>query len=70
MSRDEIRALPIAEKIQLMEALWEDLRDRFEQMDMPQAHKDLLDRRRERVAQGDSRLLDWDSAKLTIGRAE
>ena len=70
MSVDEVKTLPIAEKIQIMEALWEDFRDRFEQMDLPQAQKDLLDRRRARVAEGASELLDWDAVKSTLGRSE
>jgi putative addiction module component (TIGR02574 family) len=69
MTAEEVRALPITEKIQIMEALWEDLRDRFERLDLPQAHKDLLDQRRSRVEKGTSRLLDWDAVKSTIGRA-
>ena len=69
MSIEELKALPTAEKIQIMEALWEDLRDRFDRVDMPQAHKDLLDQRRQRVADGSSKLLDWDAVKSTIGRA-
>jgi putative addiction module component (TIGR02574 family) len=69
MTTAEIRQLPVSEKIQLMEALWQDLRERFDQMDLPQAHKDLLDQRRLRVKQGTAKLLDWDAVKSTIGRA-
>jgi hypothetical protein len=52
-----------------MEALWEDLRDRFEQSEVPQRIKDLLDLRRVRVQQGSAKLLDWDAVKSSIGRA-
>lgn len=69
MTAAEVRGLPITEKIQIMEALWEDLRERFDRMDLPQAHKDLLDQRRSRVEEGTARLLDWDAVKSTIGRA-
>jgi len=68
MTAEEVRALPITEKIQIMEAIWEDLRERFDRMDLPQAHKELLDRRRARVEAGSARLLDWDAVKSTIGR--
>jgi putative addiction module component (TIGR02574 family) len=68
MTAEEAKALPIAQKIQIMEALWEDLRDRFDQLDLPQSHKDLLDERRARVKEGSARLLDWDTVKSTIGR--
>jgi putative addiction module component (TIGR02574 family) len=69
MTAAEVKELPITEKIQLMEVLWQDLRDRFDQMDLPQAHKDLLDQRRLHVEQGTAKLLDWDTVKSTIGRA-
>jgi putative addiction module component (TIGR02574 family) len=68
MTAEEAKALPIAQKIQIMEALWEDLRDRFDQLDLPQSHRDFLDERRARVKEGSARLLDWDTVKSTIGR--
>ncbi len=68
MSIAEIHQLPIEEKLQIMEALWEDLRDRFEQMEILQSQKTLLDERRARVENGAAKLLDWDAAKSTIGR--
>ena len=67
MSVDEIKALPMAEKLQIMQTLWEDFRDRFEQMELPPAQKDLLDQRRARVASGTKQLLDWDTMKSTLG---
>lgn len=69
MTVEELRALPLAQKMQIMEAIWEDLRDRFEQAEVPQRQKDLLDQRRARVRDGSARILDWDSVKSGIGRA-
>lgn len=68
MNADEVKALPMTEKVQIMEALWEDLRDRFERMEVPQSHKDLLDQRRSRVERGESQLHEWDEVKSSIGR--
>ena len=69
MTTQELKALPIAEKLQIMEALWDDLRERFDQSDPPQQLKDLLDQRRARVRVGSAQLLDWDAVKSTIGRS-
>lgn len=69
MTVEELRTLPLAQKMQIMEAIWEDLRDRFEQAEVPQRQKDLLDQRRARVRDGSARILDWDSVKSEIGRA-
>ncbi len=69
MTTNEIKGLPIEQKLRMMEALWEDLRERFERFEIPEWHKKLLDERRERVRTGQAQLLDWDSVKGTIGRA-
>lgn len=69
MTAQELKALPISEKIQIMEAIWEDLRDRFKQAEPPQQLKDLLDQRRARVKDGSAQLLDWDAVKSTVGGA-
>ena len=45
---EEIKRLPIEQKIQMMEALWEDLRQRFERSEIPESVKRLLDERRDR----------------------
>ena len=68
MTTDEIKGLPIEQKLRMMETLWEDLRERFERFEIPERHKKLLDERRERVRAGQAQLLDWDSVKGTIGR--
>ena len=69
MTTAEVKALPMVQKIQLMEAIWDDLRDRFEQSELPQRLKDLLDQRRARATEGSARILDWDTMKSGIGRA-
>ncbi|MBG7608457.1 MAG: addiction module protein [Verrucomicrobia bacterium] len=67
MSITEIRKLPLHEKFQIMEALWEDLRPEIEKTDIPEHHKKLLDERRARVKSGEERLLDWDAVKNSYG---
>ena len=66
MTAEEVKALPMERKLQLMEALWEDLRDRFDRLEPSPQQKELLDSRRARVRQGAAKLLDWDSVKSTI----
>jgi len=68
MTAEDVKALPIDQKIRIMEAIWEDFRERFDRSDISQQQKDLLDRRRARVRGGAAQLLDWDSIKGTIGR--
>jgi putative addiction module component (TIGR02574 family) len=68
MTTEEVKALPIEQKMQIMEAIWEDFRERFDKLEISEEVKELLDRRRARVQKGEAQLLDWDSFKGTIGR--
>ena len=43
MTEQDVKALPIEEKIRIMETIWEDFRDRFERMAIPDELKELLD---------------------------
>jgi putative addiction module component (TIGR02574 family) len=56
-------------KFELMEALWQDLREHFDRMDLSEGQKALLDRRRAAVETGASRLHDWDAVKASSGRS-
>ncbi|PWU09486.1 MAG: acyl-protein synthetase [Verrucomicrobia bacterium] len=69
MTAEDVKALPIERKIQIMEAIWEDLRSRFEKLEISPHQKALLDRRRARARQGKAKILDWDAAKRKIGRS-
>ena len=68
MSAADVSQLPLREKLQIMEVIWEDLRARADRAGISQEQKDLLDARRARVASGEAKLLDWDSVKDSIGR--
>ena len=68
MSALEIKTLPIEEKVRLMEAIWEDMRDHCEETPVSQEVVDLLKARQARVERGEARLLDWDKVKFAIGR--
>ena len=63
MSIAEVKQLPLAEKLQIMEAIWEELRAQAERVPV---HRDLLDERRKAVEQGREELLDWDSIKDSL----
>jgi hypothetical protein len=62
---EDVKALPIDQKMQIREAIWEGFRDRFDRMDVSPQQKDLLDRRRARVREGAAQLLDWELVKGT-----
>ena len=62
----EIEQISIAEKLSLMEQLWDDLRARAEGVPMPQWHKDLLDERQQLIQDGEAQFEDWQTAKKRI----
>lgn len=54
------------EKIQIMEAVWEDLCKNVENFKSPAWHQDILKDREQRVNSGESQFKDWDQAKKQI----
>lgn len=67
MSIAEIKQLPLHDKLQIMEALWDDLRSHADASLVPDWQKDLLNARRKAVEQGEEQILEWDDVKNTLG---
>lgn len=61
-----LKEMTLEEKLAAMESLWEDLARTPEAVESPAWHKDILDERRQRVAEGKSRFVDWETAKAEI----
>jgi len=68
MTAMDVKTMTVSEKMQLMEAIWEDFRSRVEESALPQPVQEMLDARRNRVASGERRLHDWDTVKFSFGR--
>ena len=60
-----IKQMTLEEKLQAMEALWDDL-CRQDAVVVPQWHKDLLDERERAVKDGKAHFVDWEQAKKDI----
>jgi putative addiction module component (TIGR02574 family) len=69
MTVADISKLSLREKLQVMEAIWEDLRGRIDVIDVPDEHRRILDDRRARVKSGESAVLPWDRVKHSFGQA-
>ena len=50
----------------MMESLWEELTESAESFESPAWHKDVLDERRKRVASGEAKFTDWETAKAEM----
>ena len=64
----QLEQMTIEEKLQAMEALWNDL-CRRNAVPVPQWHKDTLDERERMVADGKAQFIDWEEAKKQIKEA-
>jgi putative addiction module component (TIGR02574 family) len=69
MTVADISKLSLREKLQVMEAIWQDLRGNIDVIAVPEEHRRILDDRRARVASGESAVLPWDRVKHSLGRA-
>jgi len=58
-----LQDMTLRDKLAAMEMLWEDLSRTPEVIESPSWHKDMLDERRQRLAEGQSRFTDWETAK-------
>lgn len=61
-----LKDMSLHEKLVAMESLWEDITRTPESVESPAWHKDILEERRQRLAMGQSELIDWETAKADI----
>lgn len=50
----------------VMEAIWNDLARREDQVEVPEWHKDILDEREGLLREGKARFIEWEEAKREI----
>ena len=58
--------MTLHEKLAAMELLWDDLTRCPESVESLTWHKDILDDRHQRIAEGDVQFTDWETAKTEI----
>ena len=63
-----LKEMTLREKLAAMEALWEDLSRTPEAIESPSWHKEVLEERQQRVAEGKAKYADWKTAKADILR--
>jgi hypothetical protein len=60
---DEIPKLSMAEKLAVMEALWSDLHENFEESAPPDWHREILEGRMRLIQSGEAVYEDWSRVK-------
>jgi len=61
-----LNKLSVEEKLQLMEALWADLRGRAGASMSPRWHGEILAARAGAIERGEERFVDWEMAKKNL----
>jgi len=61
-----INKMTIEEKLQTMEALWNDLCQHEEALPVHDWQKEILDGRERLIEEGNARFVDWEEAKKRI----
>lgn len=61
-----LKEMTLEEKLAAMELLWEDLARSPDAVESPAWHKEVLNERRQQVADGKARFVDWEQAKAEI----
>jgi putative addiction module component (TIGR02574 family) len=67
-TRLAIDKMTIEEKLQAMEALWDDLCQNEEAVPVRQWQKDILDRRGRLIEECKAHFIDWEQAKKDIAK--
>ena len=65
-SRLPLKTMSVEEKLQAMEALWDDLCSQPDTVSSPPWHKDVLADRDAARERGDDKAEDWEAAKSNI----
>jgi hypothetical protein len=58
--------MTLAEKLETMESLWEDICRDSDAFESPEWHKDVLQDREKLIASGEAQFIDWEEAKKEI----
>ena len=68
MSINDINKMSVAEKIYLMEQLWDSLRQNENELSTPIWHEALLDERRQQYENGELKMFSLDEIKASFNR--
>ncbi len=64
-----LNKMSIEEKLQVMEAIWDDLSQNADKIQPPAWHREILAEREEAIARGEEQFEEWDKARENIEKA-
>jgi putative addiction module component (TIGR02574 family) len=65
---DELKRMNLSEKLNLMEALWDELREAESELPVPDWHRQVLEERERQVSEGTAKFIPWEAAKERIAK--
>jgi putative addiction module component (TIGR02574 family) len=68
LTREEIEQLSVAERVQLVEEIWESIGAMPEQLPLSETQRRELDRRLERHEREPARTVQWDEVRTKLQR--
>ncbi len=68
MSITEIKKLPVGERIEVMEQIWDSLRDEDQEISSPAWHGEVLEERRKKIEEGKATFITLDQLKSRFRR--
>lgn len=66
---EQVRQMPLHEKLCVMEAIWDEISREEESLEVAQWHKDILDERERLISEGKAQFIEWEDAKKQIKEA-
>ena len=63
MSTIEIKKMSIIERLHVMEDLWDSLRDEESEIESPEWHKDILEKRKKKIKNGKAEFISLKELK-------
>jgi putative addiction module component (TIGR02574 family) len=70
ISSDELRELSVAERLELIETIWDSIIDEPDSLPLTDAQRQELDRRLDSYARQRPRLSTWDEVRARLERDE
>ena len=64
----DLKQMTVPDKLRLMEALWDELCSREEEIPVPDWHRRVLDERERQIEEGTATFSDWETAKERIAK--
>lgn len=66
ITKEQIKEMPLDQKLRLMEDLWDDLRSHEEEVKSPEWHREELEATQKRYQAGLEKPIPWEEAKRQL----